>query len=64
METNPALCASFQAFSLEMRKVFDHPVNGIEAVNQLLSVKQGNGSVSDFTISFRNLVAETGWENF
>lgn len=43
-----------------MRKVFDHAVRGREAVNQVLLLKQGNRSVSDFSSSYRILAGETG----
>lgn len=35
-----------------MHKVFDHPVRGREAVNQLLSFRQGSQSASDFMVTF------------
>lgn len=40
--------------------MFDHAVRGREAVNQLLLLKQGNRSVSDFSGSYRILAGETG----
>lgn len=58
--TNPMLCSNFQAFLQEMRKVFDHPVKGRKAVNQLLSLKHCNQSV-EYSVSFRILAAETEW---
>lgn len=42
--------------------VFDHPVRGREATNQLLSPKQSGQLVSEYAISFRILAAETGWD--
>lgn len=49
--TDPILCSNFQAFSQEMRKVFDHPIKGREAVSQLLSLTQGNQSVFKYSVS-------------
>lgn len=52
--------SSFAGFSEELRRVFDHPVRGQDALNRLLSLRQGSGSVADFAISFRILAAESG----
>ncbi len=43
-----------------MRKVFDHPVQGKEASNLLLSLHQGSAPVSQYTIDFCILTAESG----
>ena len=56
------LCSDFQAFSSEMRKVFDHPVKGREATSQLLSLRQGNQSVAQYAVDFRILAVESGWD--
>ena len=49
-------------FSTELRKVFDHPVKGQEAMNRLFSLRQGSGSVASFSVEFRILAAECGWD--
>lgn len=59
---NPSLCSKYQLFSQEMRKIFHHPVKGREAVSQLLSLKQGNRSMSEYSVTFHILVAESGWD--
>ncbi|XP_037609788.1 uncharacterized protein LOC119478845 [Sebastes umbrosus] len=42
----------------ELRKVFDHPVQGKEAANRLLSLRQGSKSVAEYAVEFRILAAE------
>lgn len=44
-----------------MKRVFDHPVKGRQAEGQLLDLRQGNLSVSQYAINFRILAAESGW---
>lgn len=57
-----AVTNSYLAFVSEMRKVFDHPVQGKEAGNRLLSLRQGSASVSHYAIDFRILAAESNWD--
>lgn len=45
-----------------MRKVLDHPIKEREAVIQLLFLRQGGQSVSEFAVTFRILAAEMGWD--
>uniref|UniRef100_A0A8C9XZN5 Retrotransposon gag domain-containing protein n=1 Tax=Sander lucioperca TaxID=283035 RepID=A0A8C9XZN5_SANLU len=52
--------ASYQEFTAEMRKLFDHPVRGRDAAN-LFSLHQGARSVADFVIEFRTLAVESEW---
>lgn len=58
---NPAIYNSFPVFETEMLNVFDHPLQGKEAGNRLLSLHQGSESVSTYSIDFRILAAESGW---
>ncbi|KAF7640741.1 hypothetical protein LDENG_00018150 [Lucifuga dentata] len=44
-----------------MKKVFDHPVQGKFAAKRLLSLCQGSRSVAEYSIDFRVLAAESGW---
>lgn len=60
--SNSIFQSDFNAFSCEMWKVFDHPVKGREAFSRLLSLRQGGQSVSEFTVTFRILVAEADWD--
>jgi hypothetical protein len=60
-ENQHICCASFQALSTEMKRVFDRAVAGKEAARLLADLRQGNGSVSDYSIQFRTLAAECQW---
>ena len=60
-ENQDPCCASFQALSEEMRRVFDRAVAGREAARLLADLHQGNGSVSEYSIRFRTLAAECRW---
>lgn len=59
---NSPVLLSFDLFVAEMRKIFDHPVQGREAEGQLLRLRQGARSVK-FAVDYHILVAESGWEN-
>lgn len=54
-------CSSYQNFTDEMRRVFDHPVGGREAANRLFQLRQGNSSVAEYAVHFRTLAAESKW---
>lgn len=54
-------CVSFEAFSKELRKVFDRSARGIEAARALSLLQQGVQSVSGYSIQFRMLAASFGW---
>lgn len=54
-------CLSFEEFSQELRKVFDHSARGIEAAQALSLLQQGEQSVSCYSIEFRTLTASCGW---
>jgi hypothetical protein len=60
-ENQDPCCASFQALSSEMRRVFDRAVAGREAARVLADLRQGDRSVSDYSIEFRTLAAESQW---
>lgn len=53
---------SYVAFTAELRRVFDHPVQGQEASKRLLSLRQGNSSVAAYSVDFRILAAESEWD--
>ncbi|KAL1252636.1 hypothetical protein QQF64_017329 [Cirrhinus molitorella] len=54
-------CDSFENFSREMRRVFDPVKSEHEALNNLLSLSQGNRPVIDYIIDFRSLAADCTW---
>ncbi len=54
-------CTSFQSFSEEIRKVFDRAASGREAARFLADLRQGDRSVTNYSIEFRTLAAECRW---
>lgn len=60
-ENQDPCCASFQTLSEEMKRVFDRALAGREAARLLAELKQGERSVSDYSIEFRTLAAECHW---
>ena len=57
-EGNPRLCSSYKLFVMEMRGVFNHPIQGKEAGNRLPSLRQGSRSVVEHAIEFSTLAKE------
>lgn len=62
VNSSSPVCNTLDSFAKEMRKVFDHPLQSKEASSRLLSLRQGTGSVTSYSIDFRILAAETGWD--
>ncbi|XP_064875137.1 uncharacterized protein LOC135572058 [Oncorhynchus nerka] len=60
-ERRDTCMTSYQGFTAEMRKLFDHPVRGKDTAKRLFSLRQGARSVADFVIEFRTLAVESGW---
>uniref|UniRef100_A0A3B4ZJD2 CCHC-type domain-containing protein n=1 Tax=Stegastes partitus TaxID=144197 RepID=A0A3B4ZJD2_9TELE len=58
-----AICNSYTAFKDEMKKIFDHPIQGRDASHRLLNIRQGNRSVAEFSVEFRALAAGSGWND-
>ncbi len=54
-------CSSFRSLSQEMRRVFDRALVGRKAARMLVDLRQGEQSVSDYSIQFRTLAAECEW---
>ncbi len=54
---------TYVAFTTEMTKVFDHPVQGNDASMRLFTLHQGLRSVAEYAIEFRTLAVESGWNN-
>uniref|UniRef100_A0A3P9KXK7 Retrotransposon gag domain-containing protein n=1 Tax=Oryzias latipes TaxID=8090 RepID=A0A3P9KXK7_ORYLA len=61
LASNPISHLPFDRFIREFRLVFDQPRKQEEATRRLLSLKQGNRSVSEHLIDFRILAVEAGW---
>ena len=62
-EKNAAFCLSVSLFASELKKVFDHVTPGREAARGLFALTQGTGTVSDYSIKFRTLAAESDWNS-
>ncbi len=54
-------CTSFQTLADEMKRVFDRASSGREAARILAELRQGERSVSDYSIEFRTLAVECQW---
>ena len=46
-----------------MLSVFDHPFTSCDASNQLLSLSQGSQRAANYSVEFRTLAAELGWDD-
>lgn len=55
--------ATFENFSAEMSSIFDHPVASSDTSNRLLSLRQGHLSAANYSVEFRTLAAELGWDD-
>lgn len=60
-EADQPFCKDYRAFAEEMRKVFDRSKHGREAAREMLHIRQGRRSVSDYAIQFRTLATSSGW---
>lgn len=62
IRTNSQVISSSEHLMEEMAQVFDHDVSGCEAANKLIQLRQGSQSVAEFSITFRALAGEAGWQ--
>ena len=60
-EQGSAAVQSYAALSTELKRVYDHPIRGQQAGQQLLRLRQGRLSVREFASKFRSLAVESGW---
>ena len=60
-EAESPVCMDFSEFRDEMRRVFDRSKHGHEAARELLHMRQGRRSVSEFAIDFQTLATSTSW---
>lgn len=58
-----ASSSDYGEFVREFKALFDHPDQGQSSSQRLLQLRQGSDSVSDYTIRFQILVAESGWND-
>ncbi len=52
---------SFDAFSAHFKEVFGLSTGSLSTADQLIHLRQGTSSVSDYTLQFRTLAASCGW---
>lgn len=62
-QNNVQIRGDYKMFVGELKKVFDHPVQGKEASKRLLTIRQGSRSVAEYSVDFRTLAAEAGWDD-
>ena len=60
---NPRLANHLAEFLEEFRRVFDHPTQGSDAAGRLHTLCQETRSVADYTLEFRTLAADSGWDD-
>ena len=60
---NPRLSSDLPLFLEEFRCVFDHPANGSDTAGHLHSLRQGIRGLVEYTLEFRTLVADSGWDD-
>lgn len=63
LENQTPVSSSFPAFTGELKRFFDHPVQSSEAASQILSQRQGASSVANYSICFRILAARSEWND-
>ncbi|KAI2668864.1 Transposon Tf2-6 polyprotein [Labeo rohita] len=54
---------SFQAFLQRFKEVFQPSSENGEAGEQIMALKQGRRTVADYALTFRTLVAQSGWND-
>ncbi len=54
---------SYDHFIRQFRDVFEHSASGKEAGEELIALRQGNHTAAEYTLDFRTLTAQTGWDN-
>ena len=60
---DPRMSSDLPLFLEEFRRVFDHPTSGADSAGRLHSIKQGGRSIADYTLEFRTLAADSGWDD-
>ncbi|KAK3525959.1 hypothetical protein QTP70_011400 [Hemibagrus guttatus] len=56
-------CSSYTRFVEEFKRVFDHPLSGRQASKNLLTLRQKNGSATEYAIQFRTIATGSGWND-
>ncbi len=62
-EGNRLSFPTYDTFIRQFREVFEHSASGKEVGEELIALRQGNSTAADYTLTFRTLAAQTGWED-
>ncbi len=54
---------SVDYFIQQLREVFEYPAGGKDISKQILNIMQGNHTAAEYTIEFRTLAAQSGWND-
>ena len=60
-EQHSPLAMSADVFATELKRMFDHPIQGQQAGQRLSKIRQGRLTVRDFVMQFQSLAVESGW---
>ena len=60
---DPRMSTNLPLFLAGFRHVFDHPTAGADAAGRLHLIRQGGRGIADYTLEFRTLAAESGWDD-
>ena len=58
----PLTSLTYDDLVSKVKGVFDHPDHRGDAAKRLLNIRQGTKSVADFSVDFRILAADAGWD--
>ncbi|KAK3569329.1 hypothetical protein QTP86_026822 [Hemibagrus guttatus] len=62
-DADPQIRSSFTYFAGLIREVFEYPAGGKDISLQLMEPRQGSGTAANYTITFRILAAQSGWND-
>ncbi|KAK3508869.1 hypothetical protein QTP70_010724 [Hemibagrus guttatus] len=62
-DADPQIRSSFAYFSGMIWEVFVYPTGGKDISVQLMELRQGSDTAADYTIKFRTLAAQSGWND-
>ena len=60
---NPRLSSDLPSFLEEFWRVFNHPAHGADAAGRLHSFRQEIRGVAEYTLEFRTLATDSGWDD-
>lgn len=59
----PVTTLSLNEFVAKLKGVFGHPDHRGNASKRLFNIRQGTRSVADYSVEFRTLAADAGWND-